>query len=247
MPPVNQYKNIGHSGGLEWSRGQPGHCRTCNLRCWCACRGDGLRGGPRHVYHEGEQRPGKLGNRHQQYSEQGQQQHGGVGRGHPRHHRQWWRRQRLCCKRPGRTAIAIARAPTPALAWVVKVTGLGCNGEAVVVLVVSVFVTEVPGGGWGQRQPWADICIHVARLLKCVLGACQAVIGAAREWGGGGCHPCGEGGGDDDSNNIANNNNEGDIQEGGAAGSTTLLLYASSTTMCSTHPRVPSSTPRRWR
>jgi hypothetical protein len=38
--PGNWEDNDGSGGGMEQSRGGPGHCRTCVLHCWSACSGD---------------------------------------------------------------------------------------------------------------------------------------------------------------------------------------------------------------
>ncbi len=69
---------------------------------------------------------------------QGWWQQGQGGGGRPRHHHQWRGRQQLHHKCPKRTAMAITRAPGPALASVVGVTGKGGDGKDVIVLIAIV-------------------------------------------------------------------------------------------------------------
>jgi hypothetical protein len=96
------------------------------------------------------------------------------------------------------------------------VTVEGCDGNAVVVLVTVFVAIVVPWRGWGRQQPLANGCIHITRVLQRVLGACQAAIGATREWIGEGRPPCGESGGDDNINDIDDNDDKRDIQSRGA-------------------------------
>jgi hypothetical protein len=66
-------------------------------------------------------------------------------------------------------------------------------------------------GGRGRWRPLANVRVHIMQVLQHVLGACQAAIGAAGEWGGGGCPPCGESGGGDNIDDINDKNNNRDI------------------------------------
>ncbi len=47
--PVDRDDHISNGRGPERIGGGPGHCPTCNMRCWCACSGDGVQGGPGQV------------------------------------------------------------------------------------------------------------------------------------------------------------------------------------------------------
>jgi hypothetical protein len=91
--PSNWDDNDCDGGGPEWSAEGLGCCLSCNLLCWCARSGDGLQGGPVHVRLGGEQRPGKLGNRHWRHGRWGRRHQGEGCRGCPWHHC-WWRGRR---------------------------------------------------------------------------------------------------------------------------------------------------------
>jgi hypothetical protein len=79
-------------------------------------------------------------------------------------------------------------------------------------LSLSPFLSPLSSpGGRRQWRPLANVCIRVMQVLQHMLDACQAAIGAAGEWGGRVCPPCGERGGDDNIDNIDDNDNKGDI------------------------------------